>query len=365
MKKVLIVSPINEKIKVVNGGVLCNKNNINILTQIFGENNVDVYEIPYFNSHFSCFMQYLLGYCDGLNRKIEKEVLKKSKNYDLVFLNTVKFGRLCRKISKPTCVFSHNFEYSFTKQYINSMSFSSRVLHLPMLYAVHSNEKIAMKYASFFFPLNQRDSDAFHKFYGRKGDFLLTMSFPDRYNELERINAEKNIVEPYILFVGSNFWGNTDGLFWFIENVLDKIKIKLIVAGSGMDIYRDKYPNKNVDFLGFVDNLSKIYYQATAFVLPIISGGGMKTKTAEALMYGKTIFGTKEAFEGYDFIDNTSGVLCDSAESFALNITQFLQREKCIFNSHSREIFLEHYEDKVLANKLGLFLAENNIFNEP
>jgi len=34
-------------------------------------------------------------------------------------------------------------------------------------------------------------------------------------------------------------------------------------------------------------------------ILPIISGSGMKTKTAEALMYGKSIIGIKEAFEGY------------------------------------------------------------------
>lgn len=35
-------------------------------------------------------------------------------------------------------------------------------------------------------------------------------------------------------------------------------------------------------------------------VMPIFSGSGMKVKTAEALMYGKFLIGTKEAFEGYE-----------------------------------------------------------------
>lgn len=41
----------------------------------------------------------------------------------------------------------------------------------------------------------------------------------------------------------------------------------------------------------------------------------MKTKTAEALMYGKTIIGTKEAFEGY-VLDEKAMKLCSNAQEF-------------------------------------------------
>ena len=57
-----------------------------------------------------------------------------------------------------------------------------------------------------------------------------------------------------------NFFGNTDGLFWFIENCLDSIDCKLRVVGNGMDLFKDKYPEKNVEFIGFVPDLSDKAY---------------------------------------------------------------------------------------------------------
>lgn len=46
--------------------------------------------------------------------------------------------------------------------------------------------------------------------------------------------------------------------------------------------------------------MAEYIYNADFLIAPIFEGSGMKLKTAEALMYGKTVFGTTEAFEGYD-----------------------------------------------------------------
>ena len=88
------------------------------------------------------------------------------------------------------------------------------------------------------------------------------------------------------------------------------------------------------------------YYAADVVVMPIFSGSGMKTKTAEALMYGKNILGTKEAFEGYDMDSNcmygcqTAEMFIDTFRSMGNNITSF--------NPHSRNLYLEKYSEKAV-----------------
>ena len=75
--------------------------------------------------------------------------------------------------------------------------------------------------------------------------------------------------------------------------------------------------------------------------MPIFSGSGMKVKTAEALMYGKFLIGTKEAFEGYE-IDEKIGILCNNANDFIKNINKYSQ-QNLIYNAPSRTLFIDKY----------------------
>ena len=49
-------------------------------------------------------------------------------------------------------------------------------------------------------------------------------------------------------------------------------------------------------------------------LFPIFEGSGMKLKTCEALMFGKNIIGTPEAFAGYDIDDYTNVGACCRGE---------------------------------------------------
>ena len=44
----------------------------------------------------------------------------------------------------------------------------------------------------------------------------------------------------------------------------------------------------------------------------------MKVKTCEALMFGKNIIGTKEAFEGYELDYQKVGAMCNTKEELSL-----------------------------------------------
>lgn len=89
-------------------------------------------------------------------------------------------------------------------------------------------------------------------------------------------------------------------------------------------------------------------------ISPIWAGGGMKTKTAEALMYGKTIIGTTETFEGYE-MDPRCMILCRSAADFIAAIDNDAARSGSE-NIHAREMYSRNHNTTNLKSHLERIL---------
>jgi hypothetical protein len=91
-------------------------------------------------------------------------------------------------------------------------------------------------------------------------------------------------------------------------------------------------------------------------VSPIFKGGGMKVKTCEALMYGKNIFGTSEAFIGYEIDYDKVGALCNTKEEFIDTINNYCSTKREKFNEYSRKCFLENYSFDATLEKFEKLL---------
>jgi len=355
MKKILFVNSQNKRISETNGGKIGLDRNIKIAKEIFEDNNLMVYNIPYYPSRLISFLYSLGGYLNGLKPNVIKHIREiiKSSGVNYVFLNSSRFGGLAEQLKDldlKIITFFHNIEVVFFELFLNN-SGVFKFLYRPMFAAVKRAEKRAVKNSQKLIVLNKRDAGHLYKIYGHSADFILPLFFYDLYDEARALEFDVNSEHKSLLFIGGNFFGNTRGLFWFIENCLDFINAQLLVVGSGMDVYKNKYPVKNVVFKGYVESLDVYYYQADAVVLPILSGSGMKTKTCEALMYGKTIFGTREAFEGYDAIDfESAGWLCVTKEDFIDKINIYLKSKPSKINKYSRQIYLGNYSDKAVRD---------------
>jgi len=151
------------------------------------------------------------------------------------------------------------------------------------------------------------------------------------------------------LFVGSYFFGNTQGLMWFCEEVLPHVNIHLTIVGSGMDAFaNDIESSDKISIYSNVPSLKPYYEKADFVVLPITTGGGMKVKTAETLKYGKYIIGTKESMEGYD-VNSEIATVCNTAAEFIDAINSYQRPFK--FNAPSRQLFKQKYSyDAVISN---------------
>lgn len=279
----------------------------------------------------------------------------KKNNINNVFLASSKYGvlslmlRFCFPNIKIT-VFFHNVEHWYQQELLKS---NNTLRNHIITHIVKTNERLSVRTASDCWVLNERDDALLKSIYNKSSSLILPTSLDDLLVENVKKNVRAN--ERFtLLFVGINFFANVDGVKWFIDKVLPRIDCKLIIVGKGMN--KEKFAKKdNIEVLGFVEDLSYYYYIADVVVLPIFSGGGMKTKTAEAMMFGCPVVGTKEAFEGYSFDYWKAGGLCNTDDEFVETLcclkNNIELRKKCA--QYVREIFIEKYSYEAALQKLN------------
>lgn len=125
---------------------------------------------------------------------------------------------------------------------------------------------------------------------------------------LNYVKHSFNQTKNSILYVGTLSWqANIDGLIWFLKSIWPKFKIDnpcvvLNIAGKGApDVLVDLVNMiPDVNLLGFVEDLDKLYHQSRAFIAPLRFGSGIKVKVVEAMSRGIPVVTTSTGIEGLD-----------------------------------------------------------------
>ena len=77
-------------------------------------------------------------------------------------------------------------------------------------------------------------------------------------------------------------------------------------------------------------------------------------------MFGKVIFGTEEAFEGYQEEKLPDLILCKEASEFVVKIRKYLENvNEAKFSERNREYFLKYHENTAIENRMIEFLKQN------
>jgi hypothetical protein len=268
-------------------------------------------------------------------------------NVQMIFIGNTLSAYIAKIIKKtyPQLIivsFFHNCECVYFKEELKQDVFN--LIHLAHVLFSFRSERLAIKYSDYLWGLTQRDSDLVKKIYGKGFDLLLPTSFIDKSDRTNAYNISLH-QKLRLLFAGSDHFANIHGLNWFVKNVLPFIDVELTIIGSGMDKRFSQSIHSNIKVRGFVDDLSEYYYNSDIVISPIFLGSGMKTKTAEAMMYARPVIATKEAFVGYDIDPNRIGAQCNSASEFISWINYYdMHREELVYCSkYSRFQFEENY----------------------
>jgi len=302
------------------GGSQCTNRNYMSLVEIFGTENVDVIQLDTplkknIRSIFSRVLNYMKGYNAGVSKSVISNIIERSLYYEHIFIDSSFFGVISKHLKQHNyqgqiISFFHNVEHlmSLQETKTNPLAFWRSLI-------VYYNEKCAVRFSDQIIMLNDRDLKKLENIYGnfhKTVSHIIPISFKDRFSAGINNLEEQTKVPPVILFLGSTWFPNIHGITWFIEEVLEHVDIKLQIAGGASNVLQKKFHHRKIEYLGFVPDLSNVIMNADVMLAPLFKGGGMKVKICEALMYGKNIMGTKEAFIGYNLEYKKAGAECNS-----------------------------------------------------
>lgn len=359
VKKVLFITTHDMYDKYGNGGAKVSQNNYQLIKEYFGDSNTFLCVFSDKNIEKSYSNEIVFRRVTGYLQKIisslmgckiylpwkEKKILKyiEDMKIDLLFIDSSILGRLAKFKGKyKTIVFYHNIETDYAWNKVKNEGIQYMLSYLASRY----NDMMGTK-ADIVMGLNSRDSSRLYHMYGRKMEYLLPVTLMDSFN----VSKVKEQYEREIMFVGSFFSANKVSIEWFIKEVVPKLNnIVLNIVGKDFETMKSTYEHThNVCVIGSVKEIDKYYYRHAAVVMPIISGAGMKVKTAEAMMFGRVIFASNEALEGYDVEGIKDIYRCNTADEYAVAINEYFRKQE--FDGYSKSV-RALFENKYNSNAI-------------
>ncbi|MDR3412285.1 MAG: glycosyltransferase family 4 protein [Formivibrio sp.] len=123
---------------------------------------------------------------------------------------------------------------------------------------------------------------------------------------------------------------NVEAVVWFLEHVLPLVEariptVQFHIAGAGLPSNVTSRLPGNTSYHGYVDDLGAFIGDCDVVVAPLLSGGGVKIKTLQALQYGAPLVTTSIGAEGVDIEDGENALIRNGAEKFADAVAQILR----------------------------------------
>lgn len=308
-------------------------------------------------SGLRAFVNAFQGHIDGLDAETIRAILTAVRNEQIskAFVDGSNLGVVAALIKQQfprveVISFFHNVEARF---FWGAFTTNRTFRALGVLIANYLSERKAVRYSDKIICLSDRDSGLLKQLYGRAATHVSPMALQDKL-PANHDSFPNPPDEEFALFVGGGFYANRAGIAWFVKHVVPHIQIKTCIVGRGFeDLKHELERDGKVEVVGAVDSLADWYRNAHFVIAPIFDGSGMKTKVAEALMFGKKIIGTPEAFSGYEDVVDRAGHICTSADDFvsAINIEKgtFLRA----FDPVLRAIYEETYSYPSARSRLA------------
>lgn len=137
-------------------------------------------------------------------------------------------------------------------------------------------------------------------------------------------------------------------------------RFRVLGRGADRELVHLVERTPGIELAGFVDDLSTEFSAATAMVVPLIFGTGVKIKTLEALARGLPVVATSYGTEGIPIQCDRDALVRDDPESFVDALVETTDsRRNAELSAAARAFFVEEYgRDSVVRSYEELFLAQ-------
>lgn len=137
-----------------------------------------------------------------------------------------------------------------------------------------------------------------------------------------------------VTFLGGLHWPpNAEGVAWFIRQVWPQVReaaphatLTLIGSRPPKHLQRLAQPGSGIELLGYVDDPSLYLAETGVFIVPLLSGGGMRVKILDAWAWGLPMVSTTIGAEGQAVHDGQNILLADTPDRFANAVVRLLRQ---------------------------------------
>jgi polysaccharide biosynthesis protein PslH len=138
-----------------------------------------------------------------------------------------------------------------------------------------------------------------------------------------------------VLHLGTMFWlPNVEGVLWFAREVWPKViehvpQATFTIAGKNPPAEIQSLPaNQNggasIQVTGYVPDPQPYLERAAVFIVPLLSGSGMRVKIVDAWRWGLPVVSTTIGAEGIQCRHGENLLIADQADDFARAVVQVL-----------------------------------------
>ncbi len=132
---------------------------------------------------------------------------------------------------------------------------------------------------------------------------------------------------PALVFSGTmNFRPNVDGVLWFADRVLPKVRTSIpaaefVVVGQQPHARLSSLRGRaGIRITGAVDDVRPYLAGAAVCVVPLRMGGGTRLKALEAMAIGAPVVSTSMGLDGFDVENGCEAVIADDPDRFAAEV---------------------------------------------
>jgi polysaccharide biosynthesis protein PslH len=134
---------------------------------------------------------------------------------------------------------------------------------------------------------------------------------------------------PIIVFTGQmDYWPNVNGVIWFSENVLPKLRERFpaaafyVVGAHPSAAIRALSSKPGIVVTGTVPDVRPYVGHADVVVAPMRIGRGIQNKVLEGMAMARPVIATPEALEGIDVVPGVHLLLANDSDSFVRGVEQ-------------------------------------------
>lgn len=301
---------------------------------------------------------YLLVDCHFRKQMADRLVdLLRNDSFDLIHmdhLDAAVYAPYCG--TTPIYLDEHNFETKLLRSVMTSTK--NRLLKY---YLKQQSVKLAafeaqaLEQADAVGAVSHHDADLIAQIVPREKIEVIPNGVDLDFFDIDRAPEPGQVVS-----VGSLDWpSNVEGMMWFLDSVWPLISKRcpeaaFTIVGRNPPNSLLKRAGGKVTIAGSVPDVRGYVKKASAFVVPLFSGGGTRLKVVEAMAMRVPLISTSIGIEGIECEDGRNVMVAEHPEKFADKVLQVLNDYQLATRlaNNARRLVEERYGWNAIGDKL-------------